>query len=734
VRLVIVSNRLPFTIKEEMGRFTFKPSAGGLVSGLSAYLDSLRGSSITRKPYLWIGWPGTYLKKEHREEIKKVAYSEYLAYPIFIPEKSMDQFYHGFCNKTIWPLFHYFPSYVVYEEGYWDQYKKVNELFCDAMTEVLKPGDAVWVHDYHLMLLPGLLRNRFSDIPIGFFLHIPFPAYDIFSLLPGKWRYEILYGLLGADLIGFHTFEYTQHFLNCVLRILGLEHNMGAIEVEGRSVKVDAFPMGIDFKRYNKSSSSKSVKAQMLDLKKNLGSLKTIMSIDRLDYSKGVVNRLRGYEVFLEKHPEWHGKVVLLLVVVPSRVGVEHYQLMKRQIDELVGKINGRFGSIQWVPIIYQYRHLPLEPLTAIYNVSDIALITPLRDGMNLVCKEYVASRADKKGVLILSETCGAARELLEAIIINPNHEEEVADAILKGLEMNEEEQRKRMDAMQSRLKLYDVNQWAGTFIHVLNQVKKDQKIFPNRILGDTVRKRMVQAFSNAKSRAIFLDYDGTLAPFSPAPRFAGPDAETMEILEALSKDEKNVVVIVSGRDKGTLDEWFGSLKVNLVAEHGAWIKEEGKEWKLIRPLVKSWKNGIRRILDIYSHRLQGSFVEEKEYSIAWHYREANPESASAVVKELIDYLVYFTSNIDVQIIRGSKVVEVRCASVDKGIAAVYFLSLKPFDFTMAIGDDYTDEDLFRALPQKSWTIKVGTGKTVARYNLKNFMEVRELLHSMVRQ
>ncbi|OIP26258.1 MAG: bifunctional alpha,alpha-trehalose-phosphate synthase (UDP-forming)/trehalose-phosphatase [Dehalococcoidia bacterium CG2_30_46_19] len=729
MRLLVVSNRLPFTVIEKRGRLELTESAGGLVSGLSAYLDSLRGSSFASE-YIWVAWPGSSISDENKEKLK-LKLAEFRAYPVFISEDTMEKFYHGFCNKTLWPLFHYFPSYAMYDEDYWLHYKKVNETFCDAITEITKPEDVVWIHDYHLMLLPKLLREKRPNLPIGFFLHIPFPTFEIFRLLPGKWRSEILNGILGADLIGFHTHDYAEYFLRCVLRILGYEHNMGKIITEDRVVKVDTFPMGIDFKKFYDATNSIEVHEERSNLKKSLGVFKVILSIDRLDYTKGIINRLQGYEIFLEKNQKWHGKVILVVVVVPSRIEVEHYRQMKRQIDELVGKINGRFGRIGWTPILYQYRFLPFNKLVSLYNISDVALITPLRDGMNLIAKEYISTRTDKTGVLILSEMAGASSELVEAIIINPNNREEIANALKEALEMSDEEQMRRIQSMQARLKRYDVSRWANEFIQNLISVKEEQKRFFVRLL-DSHKEQLLNDFKKANQRLIFLDYDGTLVPFTETPQKAKPDAALLKILKHLSVDEKNEIILISGRDRNTLQSWFGMLNIAMIAEHGAWIKEKGGDWRMIKPLRNDWKPQILSVLEIHADRLPGSFVEEKEFSLVFHYRKADPELASIRTKELTGYLINFTANIDVQVLQGSKIVEIRNSGVNKGAAALHWISKNDFDFILAIGDDWTDEDLFRILPETAYSIKVGITQSHAKYNLHNHMEVRELLSALM--
>ena len=613
MRLLIVSNRLPITAIKREGKIIFQESAGGLVSGLRAYLDSLKNSSFAKAEYIWIGWPGIAIEGKMKERLRKKLLTKYNAYPVFISERTMEKFYYGFCNKTIWPLFHYFPSYAIYDEKYWSDYKQVNETFCDTVMEIIKTDDVVWVHDYHLMLLPKLLREKVSN-PIGFFLHIPFPSFEIFRLLPRKWRTEILEGLLGAYLVGFHTHDYTQYFLRSVIRILGYEHYIGQIIVDGRITKADTFPMGIDFQRYYNSVSTPGVQKEKNKLQKTLADSKVILSIDRLDYTKGILNRLYGYKTFLEKYPQWHGKVTLILIVVPSRIGVEHYQQMKRKIDELVGEINGRFGSINWSPILYQSKFLSFNPLVALYIVSDVALVTPLRDRMNLIAKEYISTKVNKTGVLILSEMAGASKELGEAIIINPNDREEIMSALKIALEMPNEEQMKRNQVMQNRLVKYDVIKWADDFIKELLSIKEYQKRFEAKLLTPSIKNQMITEFNKAKRTLILLDYDGTLVPFEENPQMVKPDEGLLKILKALSEKRDTEIVLISGRDKSTLQNWFGMLDIGLVGEHGAWIKEKGKDWSTLKPLMNDWKPPIIPILEMYTNRLPRSFVEEKEF------------------------------------------------------------------------------------------------------------------------
>jgi len=732
--MIIVSNRLPVTVVQEGDAMTFKESSGGLVSGLSAYLDSLKSSSFAKSDYTWLGWPGTSIDKKFNNKVRSELLAKFQAYPVFLTEQEMDKFYLGFCNKTIWPLFHYFPSYVTYDDDYWIRYRSVNEMFCNAVLEITKPDDVIWVHDYHLMLLPGLLRDKMPGLSIGYFHHIPFPSFELFRQLPGKCRFELLNGLLGADLIGFHTQEYTQYFLRCVLRILGYEHDMGLINMTNHVAKADTFPMGIDYAKFNEAGTAPGVKEQEEELKSELAKYRVVLSIDRLDYTKGVVNRLRGYELFLEKNPDYRKKVVLVLILVPSRIGVDSYQNMKKQIDELVGKINGKFGDIDWTPIIYQYKFLPFEPLLALYRTGDICLVTPLRDGMNLVAKEYVASRSDLKGILILSEMAGAAKEMGEAIIINPNSVEELTAALKQALDMTEEEQTHRNQAMQNRLQRYDVVRWATDFIDELRSIKKMQaERFYAKLINPEIKNHLLDDFKKAQRKLIFLDYDGTIVPFTVDPRKAKPTNEILTTLGQISSKEDIDLIIVSGRDRATLTDWLGKLNIGLVAEHGVWIKEPENDWQMIKPMLGDWKAKILPILITYADRLPGSFVEEKEFSVVWHYRGADPELGALRAKELMDELVEYTANMDVQVLQGSKVIEVRNAGVNKGVAAMHFLTARDHDFIMAIGDDWTDEELFKALPPRSYTIRVGVVSSYALYNLRDYMEVRRLLEQLAR-
>jgi len=730
-RLVIVSNRLPFNVSVEDGRIMYHPSAGGLITGLASFREARKKASALPSEHLWVGWPGHSVEGPLRQQVIEESLNRYQSYPVFLSEAQMDQFYLGFCNATIWPLFHYFPSYALYQPAFWDQYREINQLFADALDAILRSDDVVWVHDYHLMLLPRLLKLRRRQISLGFFLHIPFPSFEVFRLLPGPWRREILEGLLGADLIGFHTYEYAHHFLQSVLRLLGYEHQLRQILTGDHVVRVDTFPMGIDFEKLASAIADPDTAREAQQLRNALTGVKLILSVDRLDYTKGILNRLEGYELFLETNPEYHGKVALLMVVVPSRIGVVQYELMKRQIEELVGKINGRFGRVGWTPVVYQYRHVPFTSLAALYAVGDVCLVTPLRDGMNLVAKEYLATRGDGTGVLILSEMAGAAKELPEAIIVNPNSRLEIAAALKEALETPVEEQQRRNRVMQRRLRRYNVTRWANDFLTGLLGMREVQSRIESKLLSASARKEIIARYRKSRRRLLFIDYDGTLTPLVRHPSMAEPDEIGLDLLRSLAADQKNSVVIMSGRDRATLETWFGAIPLGLVAEHGVWIKTAGQSWQRAKSSTSEWKGKLLPVLEIYADRLPGAFVEEKEDSLTWHYRMADPEQAELRAPELVDHLLNLTAKTDLQIVQGSKVVEIRRAGVDKGSATLYWLDHREYDFILGVGDDTTDEDLFKALPASAVSIRVGISGTHAQYNVRNCADAIDLLRSL---
>jgi len=731
-RLIIVSNRMPMTVGIEAGNMVTGPSAGGLVSALGAFLARRKTEKVELAEHLWVGWPGNSIDEQYQDTVRQELRQQHGCEPVFLEEQIMDQFYLGFCNKTIWPLFHYFPTLTVYDESMWEVYEEVNHRFCDVVAGLLQPGDVVWVHDYHFLLLPAMLREKCPDTSIGFFLHIPFPAYEIFRMLPRKWAMALIEGLLGADIVGFHTVDYVRHFLTSVLRLTGNQHQIGRLMVEGREVQVDAFPIGIDFERYHGTASQPKVQKEAETIRRKLVQQKAILSVDRLDYTKGIAKRLMAYDLFLERHPEWHKRVTMLLLVVPSRIGVDKYQDMRSEIDELVGRINGRFADFGWTPIAYLFKNLGLQALNALYSAADVALVTPLRDGMNLVAKEYIAARTRDDGVLILSEMAGAARELPEAIIINPNSREEMSDAILQALTMPEEEQASRIRAMRDSVKKYDVHRWGRIFLHALTERSAVQQVTVDKLLTEAKMEVLVSQFGLSRRRALFFDYDGTLVPLARTPEQAVPDNRLMEQLRELAGDPRNDISIISGRQREFLQTHLGDIRISLVAEHGAWMRRRGGIWrKRIFP-DDSWKVRIMPMLEFYVERLPASFLEEKECSVAWHYRQSDAESADFMAQELKFELNNLLFQTNMEVLEGNKVLEVRAKSANKGAAVLSALEDAPYDFIMAAGDDWTDEDMFQALPKEAATVRVGIRPTAAQYLVQGQRDITVFLEKLI--
>ncbi len=728
-RLIIVSNRLPVTVSKQRknGPLTYTRSVGGLSTGLASFYKDYNS--------LWVGWPGIALDHLSDKDIEKIEHHLHResCVPVFLTQSEVDSYYHGFSNNVLWPLFHYFPSYVVNKKSYWKGYQKVNAKFAEIVNSIAEDDDLIWVHDYQLLLLPAILRSRNPQAGIGFFLHIPFPSFEIFRMLP--YREEILRGMIGANLLGFHTYDYVRYFLESVRRVLGFDSEMGFIysnRHEDHVVKADMFPIGIDYKRF--SIPDDALKDEIEEILYRVKGCRIVLSVDRLDYTKGILNKLSAFDRFLERNPGYWGKVVLILLVVPSRTNVEHYKSLKKEIDEVVGNINGKRATFDWLPVHYLYRSVPFKRLLALYRVSDIALITPVRDGMNLVAKEFLASKPDLGGVLILSEMAGAAEELGESLLVNPNDTAEIASAIEKALKMPYVEKQRRNKIMIERIKRYNIVRWAKDFIGSLMDIVNMQKKLFVRIVNEAVKEQMLSAFKRATKRLFLLDYDGTLIDFVEKPDQAKPDDELKELLRRLNSCDGCSVVIVSGRDKATLEDWFSDLDVALVAEHGVWVKKPGEQWKQTELMeTATWKEEIRPILEVYVDRTPGSFIEEKEFSLVWHYRKVDSQLAEIRAVELKETLLSYASSFKLEVMDGNRVLEIKDINVNKGKAVMEWLKdVKEGDFIFAAGDDFTDENIFNVLPEYAYSVKVGLGHSRARYNVLTVKELRNLLKMFV--
>jgi trehalose 6-phosphate synthase/phosphatase len=731
-RLIIISSRLPFSLDREGDKISLRQSSGGLVSAIKSFFDNTgaQRSDLTGK--MWMGVADFPREDWEQVQAGSAEKPDFEVLPVFVDKDLYENFYNGFANSVLWPLFHYFSTLATYESQYFDAYVQVNQLFAEKIAPLMEPGDQVWVHDYQLMLLPHLIRSKRADATIGFFLHIPFPSYEIFRLMPTEWKKMLLHGVMGADLIGFHTYDYVQHFSQSVKMILGVESYFHNLQYQDRLIRIDLFPIGIDYDKFHLAATNPEVEAIRDKARTNLEDKKIIFSVDRLDYTKGLMQRLAGFEFFLDRYPEWREKVVFILNIVPSRSTIPAYNERKKQIEERIGTINGRFSSISWQPVLYRYMHLSFYELVALYQAADVALITPLRDGMNLVAKEYVASSTGR-GVLILSEFAGAASELSEAILVNPTDTFDVASSITRALAMPLYEQRNRITLMQRRLQEYDVFKWVNDFMDQLVQVKQEQRKQTVKSLDDKAFASINRHYHRAKNRCLLLDYDGTLVPFTRIPSEASPDSAVRDLLIRLAADPKNHVVIISGRDVASLERWLGSLPITLVAEHGASSKMRNGTWQQMVSVSDLWKDEIRRVMQLFVLRTAGSFVEEKTNTIAWHYRNTQTGLGFSRSRELLNTLSQLTQNTTLQVIDGNKVVEVRIAGFDKGATALKIITEQDPDFVLCMGDDTTDEDMFKALEGEAYTIKINSGASAAQYTILSQQRVVPLLNSLMK-
>jgi trehalose 6-phosphate synthase/phosphatase len=723
-RVLIVANRLPITVKVTETAVEVERSTGGLATGLQGPHEQSDG--------LWIGWSGTTedLGAERQAQLDaKLKAMRLVAVPL--SGDQVTRYYEGFSNGVLWPLFHYLIEQIPLQVSEWDAYVEVNERFADVVAACYRPGDLIWVHDYQLLLLPGLLRQRIPDARIGFFLHIPFPSEELFRTLPSRER--ILEGLLGADLVGFHTPAYLRHFATSLIDILGHVVEIDRVPLPDREVRLGVFPMGVDAAAFDALGAEPSVEEEARAIRGD-GSVRVLVGVDRLDYTKGIPRRLLAYERMLHTHPELRERVRLLQVAVPSRTGVGAYQDFRTLVDQLVGRINGAFGTPRWVPVHYIFRALSESDLVALYRAADVMLVTPLRDGMNLVAKEFIASRCDGDGVLVLSEFAGAAWELPEAVRVNPYDVEGAAEVFYRALTMPADERKARLIPLRSRVRAFDVHRWVSSF---LQQLEESTPVAPPRgppAGTEAAREALAGRLAETDGLLLLLDYDGTLVPFADTPDLARPDPGLVALLGAAAARPDTEVHVVSGRAREALDHWLGRLPVWLHAEHGFWSRApDSKEWMPAAEPGGSWREPVLAILRDITARTPGSLIEVKAAAIAWHYRMADPETGARRANELRVHLNQVLSNQPVEILPGHRLLEIRPYGIHKG-RIVAQLSAERLSNTavVAIGDDRTDEDLFAALPPEAVTIRVGPGPTRARFRLDGIPAVRSLLRTVV--
>jgi trehalose 6-phosphate synthase/phosphatase len=656
--------------------------------------------------------------------------------PVTLTPSEIASYYDGFSNGVLWPLFHYQLDRIPTHARDWQAYRQVNERFAAAIAAQYRAGDVVWIHDYQLMLVPALLRQRIPNARIGFFLHIPFPATDVLRILP--WREEIIGGLLGSDLVGFHTLTYKKHFASSIERLLGISVDGDVVRLARRSVRVGVFPMGIDAERWKALATSPGVEAEAAYLRRDAGDGRMLLGVDRLDYTKGMTQRLVAFERLLDRHAELRGRVRLVQLAVPSRDRVASYQEYRRELNEHVGRINGAHATLGWTPIHYVHRPFSEDHLAALYRAADVMLVTPLRDGMNLVAKEFVACRTEDDGVLVLSEFAGAAAEMTEALIVNPYDVDALAHAIHRALEMRDDERRFRMRALRERVATHDVHAWSQSFIDALAGVAAEENGQATALASDGAIDALVARVAASERVTLLLDYDGTLVPLAAAPDLAAPDDDLLDLLRSLGGARDVDVHVVSGRRRDSLERWLGELPLSLHAEHGFWSrampgKDVAATWTPLREADVHWKTGLRAVLERFTNATPGAIVEEKTASLAWHYRLVDAELAVQRVDEVRRAIESYIRGMPLEILRGHKVLEVRLQGVSKAVVAATIRESRPDAVaTVAIGDDLTDEELFRALPADAATISVGRDATGGRYRLNDCAGVRVFLREML--
>lgn len=715
--IINVANRLPVTIGD-----TLQKSSGGLVS-------ALEGVSKERFNLKWLGWPGSAFETAAEQAQVEKRLQDELGYcPVFLSQDEVDAYYDGFSNGSLWPILHYNPHLMEYDGDEWEVYKKVNARFAVRILEMAGEDDLVWIHDYHLMLVPALLRKARPELRIGFFFHTPFPSSEVFRSHPR--RSELLRGVIGADQIGFHTYGYLRHFRSAVLRVLGYEAELGSIRSGNHRSALGVYPIGINSDKFLEEIETDRFHDKCASLRDHWKGRRLVLSVERLDYSKGILQRLQAIEQFL-KFSDHQNKVVFLFINVPSREKVPAYKTLLEQIEGMVGRINGEHATIENAPIHFIHQSVDFTQLCALYSISEVAMVTPLVDGMNLVAKEYLACQTeDDPGVLMLSEFAGAAQELVNAVIVNPFNTTQMSKGLSTALDMPLKERLSRLRKMRGRVLEFNANFWARTFIEDL--CTQDQ-FTQHPVSFVESEDRILERLRAAKKPAFFLDYDGTLREFERIPSAAKPSEDVRTVLDALAASPIDIYII-SGRDPETLRDWFTGHPFTLIAEHGSTVlAPDDKEWQNLNQTSDfSWKEQILEVLHHYEGSTPGSFVEVKHSAVVWHYRQCDPEFGIWKARQLLSELYEMVSNFPVEIHHGKKIIEISSIHVNKGAALERFAKEKKYDLVLCAGDDQTDETMFRVDGLNLLSIKVGSGDSRAEFRVPDPVHVRTMLLNLV--
>ncbi|KAF9051684.1 trehalose 6-phosphate phosphatase [Panaeolus papilionaceus] len=695
--------------------------------GHAAMISGIRSLSTTHEQLI-VGWtgdihapstdtiPSTTVSDEQRESFN-TALKEYIPkesdpdderdrktkyVPVWLDDKVAHGHYDGYCKQILWPLFHYLLWQDVSTEyasadSHYPHYEATNRAFAKRIADVYQPGDLIWVHDYHLLLLPKLVRELIPDSVIGLFVHTPFPSSEVFRCLPR--RNEILDGMLGANLVCFQTYSYSRHFTSTCIRVCGYETNSRGIDVEGHVTSVMHCPVGIDAERVARDITRPGIKPKLDALRNLYEGKKIIVGRDKLDVVKGVIQKLRAFEKLLQDYPQWIGNVVMIQVTSPA---LTDSPKLERMVSELVAHINGEYGSLDFIPVHHYHQALKKDEFYALLSVADLAVITPLRDGMNTTSMEFViAQNSTNQSPSVLSEFMGISKNMDEALLVNPWNLGDVAAAINKGLTMDRAEKARRQEKLYKVVTTHTSHSWAAVLVKML--LGQMDQAGTARQTPYIPKEKLESLYANAKKRLFFFDYDGTLAPIVKVPSMATPSESTLEALEKLSSDPRNVVYIISGRDGGFLEQHLGHLKnVGFSAEHGGFIREPGSStWtNFTKSLDMSWMAEVEEIFRYYTERTTGSQIEMKKSSITWHYRNSDPEWGQFQCRQCQDLLENnLAHKRPIEVLVGKKNLEVRPIAVNKGeIVKRLLFKNADAEFVFCAGDDKTDEDMFRAL------------------------------------
>jgi trehalose 6-phosphate synthase/phosphatase len=703
--LVIASNRLPVRLTTEGGSVQVLPSPGGLSAALSAF----RGDAT------WVGWPGAVIPQGRQKRVRARLAKDNL-YPVFLSAEDEEDFYNRVCNDTLWPLFHYFAERLRITPEAWARYVEVNERFAETILAHCEPDSRVWVHDFHLMLVPALLRARAPRLSIGFFLHIPFPSSEVYRLLPA--RDQLLRGVLGADYVSFQVGDYARHFRSSCLRILGIDSEPDWLELDDRRVGIGVDPIGIDVDGFREVIADPETERLLADLERQYEGRRLILGVERLDYTKGIPQKLHAFERFLEQDRERARTTTMIQVVVPSRLESPEYRAQRDEIELLIARINGRFARPGVTPVEYIHRDISKPALVALYRRADVMMVTALRDGMNLVSQEFVLCQSEPglpsrwRGALLLSELAGSAQVLPGALLVNPWNVDGVVEHLAGALELPARERQRRLETMAKRVEALESRRWAEGFLTRLGRYsQRERRVRRPPTVDVAIEQRLGRRFARARRRTIMLDYDGTLRELELHPDLAQPTPEIRALLRSLAGLPDTDVHIVSGRRRRNLEQWFGRLPVFLSAEHGYLARAPGGEWETLLELDLSWLRPIERLLRRVAADVPGAHVERKSCSVAFHYRQAEPEYGSWRARELLNDLHQHLAGAPAEILAGHQVVEIRALGVDKGVYVRRIFpdgSKESTHFVLGLGDDRTDHDLLDALPTGSVAGHVG--------------------------